>query len=90
MDVQQEQLIRDYKNTFTGPAAERVLENLNLFCRAKTQQSLFDYNSERQTAYNLGAHSVFRYIQSQINAEIEHKKDDCTITEPKDDERDAQ
>lgn len=79
MSNERDSLVRDFKNTFSDEAGTRVLANLKIFCRANNQQGLFDPTSDRQTSYNLGAHAVFRYIQTMIDENLTEIKPDCEI-----------
>lgn len=80
------QLVRDYKNTFSGEAGKRVLAHLKSFCLSNNNQTMFDPTSSEQTAYNLGANSVYRYIQMQVDRVLDDTPEICQ-TEPTDDER---
>jgi hypothetical protein len=82
LTIEQEKVIRDYKSTFATETGKRTLADLEKFCRARAHQGLFDPLNERQTSYNLGAHSVFRYIQSMINTSLENKPIEDCKTEP--------
>ncbi len=73
-----------FKHTFADENGKRVLDNLRLFCRAIDTMGLYDPHSDRQTAYNLGAHSVWRYIKTQIDMKFEENADeDCQANQPK-------
>lgn len=74
---EEKQTVRDFKETFGSDEGKRVLDRLSLFCLANVNQSMFDATSSEQTAYNLGAHSVFRYIQSVLNRKTEDDAEDC-------------
>jgi len=83
LTAEQEKVVRDFKATFSTETGKRTLGHLAQFCRAKDHQGLFDPTNERQTSYNLGAHSVFRYIQTMINTSLENKPIADCQTEPK-------
>lgn len=82
LTIEQEKVVRDFKATFSTETGARTLNHLEQFCRAKAHQGLFDPNNASQTAYNLGAHSVFRYIQTMINTSLENKPIADCETEP--------
>ncbi len=88
MDAEEKQLIIDFKETFADQKGQRVLSRLKMFCRGHYTQGCFDAANPHQTAYNLGANSVWRLIQSFLTAEItDDKNNDCQIEEPETDER---
>jgi len=77
MNQEQEKLSMSFKQAFTGPHGTDVLANLKTFCRGNLNQSCFDMSSDRQTSYNLGANSVYRYIQSWIEMKSDEIVEDC-------------
>lgn len=82
MEAETEQLIRDFKQTFEPAYAKRVLEHLKLFCRGGMNQGMSVPESANQTFYNLGANAVYRYIQHQIDRELDEKPEQDCIIEP--------
>jgi hypothetical protein len=83
MNIEQDQLSRDFKQTFASESGQNVLRHLRTYCRANPNQGCFDSSNPNQTNYNLGANSVYRYIQYQIEMKLEQKTKDCIIEEPK-------
>ena len=61
---------RDFKAVFSGQQGKNVLEFLKTFCLSDVRQTCFDRISDSQTAYNLGANSVYRQIIYQIEREL--------------------
>ena len=77
MNKEQENLSMSFKQAFSGVHGVDVLNNLKTFCRGNLNQSCFDVSSDRQTSYNLGANSVYRYIQSWIDMKTDEIVEDC-------------
>ena len=80
-ELNKAQIVRDFKQTFIGEHGQRVLEYLEQYCRSQISQSMFDPSSDRQTAYNLGANSVYRHIRFVLTQDPDEKAPDVMIEE---------
>lgn len=68
-----------FKDVFYNKRGIIVLEKIQSFCLGNSKQAIACPDSTNQTFYNLGAHAVWRYIQSQLEVPIEQKASDCVI-----------
>lgn len=82
MDIETEQLSRDFKQTFSTEHGKRVLKKLRSMCFAYPQAPIFDRHSERTTEFNLGMNWVFGYIQNQIDMKLDEPQSEDCIMEP--------
>lgn len=76
-EMQFQQLIADYKNTFNSESGKRVLIDLAKFCLEK--RDIFEEQSARKTDYNLGANAVIRHIRSRLEKNITEVKQETAI-----------
>jgi hypothetical protein len=74
-----DELSKTFKEVFSSKAGEIVLDRLRLFCLANSNQNMASCESTNQTFYNLGAHSVYRYIQYQIDMKLNPVVQDCIL-----------
>lgn len=74
-----DEISKFFKAVFVGEKGEVVLERIRSFCLGNVQQNMASIESTNQTFYNLGANSVYRYIQHQIDKELNQTADDCDI-----------
>lgn len=68
-----------FKDVFCNKRGIVVLEKLQMFCLGYSRQAIACIDSTNQTFYNLGAHAVWRFIQSQLEVPIEQRASDCVI-----------
>ena len=61
--VNKQQIVRDFKQTFTTEYGVRVLKFLEMECEASIGQNPFEINSQRGTDFNLGKYEVYRKIK---------------------------
>lgn len=75
MADEQQLTIAAYKDIFSvgNAKGQRVIKDLSVFCRENFD--LFDVNSGRKTDFNLGAHSVIRYIRYMLKRKTEPKQE---------------
>ena len=81
--VNKQQIVRDFKQTFTTEYGVRVLQNLMMVCGGHITQDLFDKDNERNTAYNLGKNRVYRHILTMLNSDPDSTPDDSIIENEK-------
>lgn len=77
----QEEISQFFKSTFEGEKGEVVLEKIKEFCGGNNNQILARPESVNMTFFNLGANSVYRYIQTQIDMDLTETKKDCVEVE---------
>ena len=69
MNTQTKKVSNAYKACFATANGQIVKKDLSRFCLANSD--IFAPDSARMTDYNLGANSVIRYINSQIDKPID-------------------
>lgn len=68
-----------FKDVFSDEKGKIVLAKIVAFGGGYPSQVLAHPESTNLTFFNLGANAVVRYIQNQINAELNNKQTDCVI-----------
>jgi hypothetical protein len=74
-----ELLSQTFKDVFSTKAGQIVLNKIKQFCLANPNQNMACVESTNQTFYNLGAYSVYRYIQFQMDLQPGQTNSDCVI-----------